>query len=388
MRNREDNVAGHGQMRLFWCHPCLMDYRKPLFDRVQAKYRVKFFFERRGQIDHQYDAVYGRKKFCGRMMSPYDVAQLYSGIKDCDVFISSFLFAGHSVVGTILAKMLGKKIVVWEELSCFFGGVRPTIRRWATILMTRYVDAFFVLGEPQRRALCGLGVHHTRIFIANECPGHDYSEIEASRIESLEVDGREVILYLGRFIPVKGVDYLLQAYRLLEKKHSRALLLLVGYGPLKDELGKQAEDLGIRNIRFLDAVTDVHQKKYLFEISRMLVVPSVIQRGRGIEGGPLVVLEALSAGTPVLGTDGLVSSAQFISNGVNGFIVPHSDAQALYEKMEEILSWGNPQEARKRVQTEFGKVKGFDYQFDVMDRAIGYCISPACCGHHPAGVFP
>ncbi len=362
-------------MRLFWCHPCLMDYRKPLFDRVQARYRVRFFFERQGQIDHQYDAVYGRKKLCGHLVSPHDIAQLYRGIKDCDVFISSFLFAGHSIVGMIIANLLGKKIVVWEELSCFFGGIRPTIRRWATIRMARYVDAFFVLGEPQRRALCELGVPYSRIFIANEYPGHDYSEIEPSRMDSLEPDGKEVILYLGRFIPVKGVDYLLQAYRLLEKKRSRVLLLLVGYGPLKDKLTKQAGDLGIRNIRFLDPVTDVRQKKYLFEISRMLVVPSVIQRRRGVEGGPLVVLEALSAGTPVLGTDGLVSSTQFISDGVNGFVVPHSDPQALCEKMEEIINWDDPQEVRRRVRTGFRDIKGFDNQFKTLDDAIHHCLT-------------
>ena len=362
--------------RIFWCHPRLMDYRKPLFDLVHGEYEVTFFFQQRDSIEAGYHAVYGRNRIAGRLLSPGDVIQLYRGIKESDVFISSFLSSDYSLVGIIIARLLRRRFIVWEELAHFFTGVRSTMRRWVSRIAARYVDAFFVLGEPQRRALCRLGVPRAKIFIANEYPGHVYSEIEAKEIQSLTVQDREVILYLGRFISVKGIDYLLEAYRRLEAKHSRTLLLVVGYGPLKEAIEEQAARLGIENVRFLGPITDIRQKKYLFEISRMLVVPSVIQKGKGIEGGPLVVLEALSAGTPVLGTDGLISSTQFISNGVNGFIVPHSDSQALYEKMEEIINWQDPEAVRQRVRAGFRTIKGFEHQFGTLKRAIEHCRVP------------
>jgi len=351
-----------------------MDYRKPLFDLVCSKYQVKFFFQRRSDIDSDYDVVYGRKRIAGRLPSPRDIVDFYKGIKDCDLFTSSFLFEGYSMTGIILARMMRKKIVIWEELSHFFGGFRSAVKRWVSARLARHVDAFFVLGEPQRHALHKLGVPDARIFVANEYPGHVYAEIEAGKIESLGVASRDVILYLGRFVPFKGIDYLLEAYSLLEKKHSNTLLLIVGYGPLKEELERQAKDLCLKTVEFIGPITDINKKKYLFEISRMLVVPSVIQKGKGLEGGPLVVLEALSAGTPVLGTNGLISSTQFISNGVNGFIVPHSDAEALCEKMEEILNWPDHRAIREKVRAGFGRIRGFDYQFEMMQEAIRYCI--------------
>lgn len=376
---RGDDMEGEARTRIFWCHPRLTDYRKPLFDKVHSNYRVEFFFRRRSEIDHRYDVVYGKERLVSRTLPISDLVHLYTSIQKSDIFISSFLFSKHSIAGIAIARMLQKKIIIWEELSHFFEGVRPATKYWASHTIAKYVDAFFVLGEPQRRALRQLGVSRERIFIANEYPGHVYSRVEPSKIESLAVDGREIILYLGRFIPVKGVEYLLEAYSLLERKHSNTLLLIVGYGPLERELKKKAEHLRIKSVQFLGPITDVRQKKYLFESSRMLVVPSIIQKGKGTEGGPLVVLEALSAGTPVVGTDGLVSSAQFISNGVSGFIVPHSDSQTLFKKMEEVLNWGNPQEVRKRIQAEFDSIKGFSHQFDIIDRAIRYCVS----GTHP-----
>jgi len=83
--------------------------------------------------------------------------------------------------------------------------------------------------------------------------------------------------------------------------------------------------MGIKSIVFPGYITTPNHKKYLFENSHMLVVPSTITKADGCEEGPLIVLEALSAGLLVLGADGLISNTQFIKDGVNGFIVPHSD---------------------------------------------------------------
>lgn len=367
-------MANNGKVSVFWSHPCLMDYRKPLFDLVQGKYKVKFLFWRRGRIDNGYDAVYGGKKIAGRLLPLGDVVQLYRGIRESDVFISSNLFASHSIAGIIIARLLRKKVIIWEELSVFLGGFRWAARRLASTISAKCTDAFFVLGEPHRRGLCKLGVPHEAVFLANEYPGHDYSKMEARRIESLPVEGKQVILYLGRLVPYKGVEYLLEAYHLLESAHANVLLLVVGDGPLRDALREKAEALGLKSIHFLKWVTDIRQKKYLFDISTMMVVPTVIRRD-GVEGGPMVVVEALSAGTPVLGTDGMMSSRQFIRDGVNGFIVPHSDARALYEKMEEIISWGDREETLKKVQAQFKNVRGFDYQFETLEKAIEYCLA-------------
>jgi len=362
--------------RIFWSHPQLRDYRKPLFDLVNNRYEVKFFFHRRYRIRNNYDAVYAKKGLTDRGPAAYDIISLYKGVKESDVFISSFLSSHYSIIGIAFAKMFRRKVIIWEEVSCFFKGFRHGFRYLCSKSIAKWVDAFFVLGKPQQLALQKLGVRAEKIFVANEYPGHVYYRIKGRRIDSLNVDSKDVILYLGRFVAFKGIKYLLEAYALLEKRHSNIVLLIVGHGPLERQLKEYAEDLKIKNVKFLGPINDINEKKYLFEISKMLVVPSIIDKtGRsGIEGGPLVVLEALSAGTPVLGTNGLVSSAKFIRNGINGFVVSHSDSGALLIKMEELLKWGNEDEVRKRVVVEFEKIRGYHYQFEQMERAIDSCL--------------
>ena len=362
--------------RIFWSHPQLRDYRKPLFDLVNDKYEVKFFFQQRDQIPNTYDVIYGKQGIANRRLTIYDIVNLYKGVKGSDVFISSFLSSSHSIIGIIFAKILNKKVIIWEEISYFFKGFRYRFKYLCLKQIAKWVDAFFVLGKPQQLALQQLGVRAEKIFLANEYPGHIYHRIKGRKINSLDVESKKVILYLGRFVPVKGISYLLEAYSLLEMKYSNVLLLIAGHGPLERQLKEYAKSLEIKNIKFLGPITDVSEKKYLFETSNMVVVPSIIDKtGKlGIEGGPLVVVEALSVGTPVLGTNGLTSSTKFIRNGINGFVVSHSDSKALFNKMDEILKWGNDDGVRKRVMAEFNKIKGHRYQFEQMERAINFSL--------------
>jgi len=371
--------------RIFWSHPQLRDYRKPLFDLVNDKYKVKFFFQRRDQIPNNYDVIYGKKGIANRGLTIYDIINLYKSVKESDVFISSFLSSYYSIIGIIFAKIFNKKVIIWEEISYFFKGFRHSFKYLCLKQIAKWVDAFFVHGKPQQLVLQKLGVRAEEIFVANEYPGHIYYRIKGRKMNSLNVDSKKVILYLGRFVPFKGINYLLEAYSLLEKKYSNVLLLIVGHGPLERQLKEYAKSLEIKNIKFLGPITDIGEKKYLFEISNMVVVPSIIdETGKsGIEGGPLVVVEALSAGTPVLGTNGLISSTKFIRNGINGFVVSHSDSKALFNKMEEMLKWGNYDEVRQRVIAEFNKIKGYHYQFEKMECAINFSLR----GSHEKSMF-
>jgi glycosyltransferase involved in cell wall biosynthesis len=238
----------------------------------------------------------------------------------------------------------------------------------------KHVNAFFVCGDEQYRALRGLGVPGSKIFVANEYPGHDYSQIRARKIEGLDVEGKIVITFIGRFVKFKGIQYLLEAYSKLEKECPNCMLIVHGRGPRETELKAYAKTLGINDIVFLGPRwISIEEKKFLFEISSMIVVPSIIDES-GIEGGPLIVLEALSAGTPVLGTKALVSSTKFIRDGVNGFVVPHSDPQALHRGMKELINWKSDSAVRERVIHEFKKVKGHEYQFEQIGKAILSCF--------------
>ena len=107
----------------------------------------------------------------------------------------------------------------------------------------------------------------------------------------------------------------------------------------------------------------------------MVSIQSIITSSSWTEGGPLVVLEALSAGTPVLGSNALGNTNRFIIDGINGFVVPHSDVKALHAKMKEILTWKEHERSRRHIIIrEFRKIPGFENQLRIFHNAVEHEI--------------
>ena len=81
----------------------------------------------------------------------------------------------------------------------------PNIKYLQMQLIARFLDAFFVMGEPQKKALNTLGVNEKKNFMANEYPGLVYTDVKEKKIKTLDLDGKRYILSIGRLIPVKGI---------------------------------------------------------------------------------------------------------------------------------------------------------------------------------------
>ncbi|MGA8905848.1 MAG: glycosyltransferase family 4 protein [Candidatus Bathyarchaeia archaeon] len=340
------------------------------------KYSISFLFQTQPQVRHTFDRVYCSKRsiLSNRLgfywISPHDIRKLYAGIKRSDIFVSSFIWNPYTIVGLTLCKLFDKKLIVWEEVNIPRPGLRSAIKNTIRKMICGHVDAFFVLGDVQNNTLRKLGVIPEKIFMANEYPAQVYSRVKSSKAPSRIDKDVKVILFIGRLVEFKGVEYLIRAFKQVESVHGRVKLLIVGDGPLRAWLETLSRTLGVKNAFFLGQVTNL-QKAYLLNRSSMVVVPSIVTKKRG-EGGPIVVLEALSAGKPVVGSTALGSSAAFIQNGINGFIVPEKDANALAEKIEWLLA--NPIPA-SRVLSNFNKIKGVEHQVEQFENSVNYVLS-------------
>lgn len=125
----------------------------------------------------------------------------------------------------------------------------------------------------------------------------------------------------GRLAPMKGFEYLLDAISLLKERSVDVELRVAGSGSELENLTGRAAALGIS-----DRVTFVGQVCRMEDFYRSLdvfILPSV-----STEGLPLVVLEAMAVGVPVVATD-LAGAPEVISHGANGLLVPTRDAAAL-----------------------------------------------------------
>lgn len=127
----------------------------------------------------------------------------------------------------------------------------------------------------------------------------------------------------------KGHAPLLRAWPEVLKRCPEARLVLVGDGPLRDELGRLAESLGTSlQVVFLGVRSDVAS---ILKASDAFVLPSLW------EGFGLAVVEAMSAGLPVVATsvDGV---REIIRNGQDGILVPPNDPPRLAEAIVELLT--------------------------------------------------
>ena len=140
--------------------------------------------------------------------------------------------------------------------------------------------------------------------------------------------GRCIVLFVGRLVYYKGVDVLVRAMTEVD-----ADLVLVGNGPLEDELRTLARDIGVAGrVAFLPPV-GYDELSAWYRAADVLCLPSVARS----EAFGLVQIEAHAAGTPVVSTD-LPTGVPYANlHGVTGLVVPPRDAEALAVALRRLL---------------------------------------------------
>lgn len=125
-----------------------------------------------------------------------------------------------------------------------------------------------------------------------------------------------IILCTAELNPNKNQEQLLRAVRLLHDDCIPAVCLLAGIGPLEPFCKQLAAELNISHaVRFLG---------YRSDIPLLLAASDVVALVSKREGLPKALLEALSAGKPIVATD-VRGSRDLVRQGDNGFLVPVSD---------------------------------------------------------------
>jgi glycosyltransferase involved in cell wall biosynthesis len=169
-------------------------------------------------------------------------------------------------------------------------------------------------------------------------------------------DADALILRLGRLAPSKGNRALLRAVAGLPRSSAPPWrLALVGEGKERSVLEREARALGIgERVRFAGFRVDTHD---LLRAADAMVIPSTQ------EGLPIVLLEAMAAGTPVVST-AVGQIPRVIQDGRNGWLAPPGDPERLGVAIGQALA--NPDEARRRAS-----VAQADYAATFSQEAMG-----------------
>lgn len=178
----------------------------------------------------------------------------------------------------------------------------------------KLADHIFVPSAFVQRSLLDAGIEQEKISIIPYGAPIDYFHPQP------KTDQRFRFLFVGRVGPRKGVHYLLQAWQKLQ--FPDAELLLVGMNEFPESWLSRYADL----CHYVPSVPHTSLNQY-YSAANVLVLPSLV------EGFPLVLLEAMACGIPVITTPN-AGGSDIITNGVEGFIVPIRDVEALKEKLE------------------------------------------------------
>jgi len=384
----------HKQLKVVLVHDSAMWYRLPFFKALAQLYDLVIFFTDASSVEGLQGVKYEALK---RPLKNWSAISLLQG----DVFVPGLIFRliirdYDVVVGDVfdigsftIAKMRRKPFILWSETWHFseresfaFRFLKPVFR-----FLISHSDAILIPSQMFKVETISLGAQEKKTFVmpnaSNVCvTASDYSEVEKLRVK-LGLNEKRGILFVGRLIELKGVQYLIKAFAKLVAERDDIALICVGDGPFRERLQSLCKALHVDSHALFIGWVDpeIRRNKYLipyYLLCDVLVLPSIFMRGKPDAWG-LVVNEAMGCGKAVIATTAVAGAYAMIKNGVNGYIVPEKDSEALYTALKAVLADPATAEAMGEASREVIEAR-FTYSHMVsgFQRAINSLTGAEC----------
>jgi len=208
-----------------------------------------------------------------------------------------------------------------SDLNVLRNPIFKQIQHWVfqhadaiTVVSHALAEKALALGAPPTRlAVVPMGIDVQRLFVPSSDPGN------------------RAILFVGRLVPEKGPEVLIDAMPLVLEKHPDATLHVVGDGPLRTHLAARAHQLGIEHrITFHGAMPHAELPRF-FRNASIFVLPSLN------EGFGLTAAEALACNRAVIAS-ALPALRDFIKDGETGLLFPPGNSVALAERILHLFA--------------------------------------------------
>lgn len=168
---------------------------------------------------------------------------------------------------------------------------------------------------------------------------------------ALDVERSFVWLAVGRFTAAKDHPTLFRAFSRLTRRHPDVVLIVAGDGPLRSKY--------LEILRQLDLLERVHFLGFRSDVADLMNAADAYVMSSAWEGLPMVLLEAASAGLPIIATD-VGGNGEIVEQGSTGYLAPPNDPAALAAAMERLLELPAIQrqrlgcEARRQAARRYG----------------------------------
>ena len=161
--------------------------------------------------------------------------------------------------------------------------------------------------------------------------GYNCIDNELFKFKDEKKSDNNKIICVGRLVPKKNVQNLLNAWKFVEDNNRSNTLVILGDGPLLKDLKAFAQSIGLQKVTFLGVVPNDKIPQYLYEADAF-IAPSLY------ESWGLVVNEAMAAGLPVLLSDKINAAHTLLKDGVNGYIFDPADEAAMQQKLLDFIN--------------------------------------------------
>jgi glycosyltransferase involved in cell wall biosynthesis len=288
-----------------------------------------------------------------RSVDPRLFARIHALIKKIGPDVVQTWLPQMDVVGGALALVNGAKWVGTERSSML--GINDTkFMTWLRQRLFRYADAVVAnstAGEQYWRSVLPASVRILRVTNAV-----DVLSIEKALPANLGhlAEGSKFILVVGRLHYLKSVDISIRAIALLSDRED-IKLLIIGEGPMRNELEGLIRSLGLKNRVFMLP----YQPEWW---GGLKCAKALISMSR-CEGNPNVVLEAMAAGCPLVVSD--IPEHREILDQQSAMFTPIDDPAALAAAIKRLLSDSSSSQNRVRL----AKVRVSHMSIDVIAKA-------------------
>lgn len=238
--------------------------------------------------------------------------------QDVDVIIDIDIVLGCLSIPA--AKGRKTRVISWEHFNCQFEQ-SSMYRRRIQKYSVRHSDSIVTLTEKDRE-------QYEQHFGRRERIRAIYNPMEDAAFDPVAVKEKQIIT-VGRLMPQKGVDYLVDVAQIVLDQHPDWKWILLGEGEQRAFLEKEIRARHLENRLILEG--KVRNVGSYLQRARIYVMTS------RWEGFPLCLLEAKAYELPCVAFDVPTGPAELISDGTNGFLIPAFDVAEMAEKIGRLM---------------------------------------------------
>jgi len=248
--------------------------------------------------------------------------------------LSAVVSAKMLKVPVVLSSHGIRHVTIYNALKGVSRGLSFPFERWLDAVTSRNADSVVVLASSQKTVFASLGVKNSKMKMIPT--GVDVSSFRALRgvrqavRQELGVSDDVVIGFVGRFFAEKNLFTLLESFAQASKCADKLKLILVGTGPLEEQLRTFCHELNINDRVVFTGFRD--------DVNRMLSALDVFVLPSYTEGCPTALLEAMASGKAIISSN-IQSIKEIVRHGKEAILVDPYDAEEL--KQAILLLYNN-----------------------------------------------